>query len=186
LEAHFRYPQDLFKVQRKILAKYHVTDPSAFYNGEGFWEVPQDPAAKGKRQPPYYQSLRMPGQDSESFSLTTVFNPRNNPQLAAHFRYPQDLFKVQRKILAKYHVTDPSAFYNGEGFWEVPQDPAAKGKRQPPYYQSLRMPGQDSESFSLTTVFNPRNNPQLAAFMAVGSTPGKDYGQIQILQMPRN
>src|SRR5690606_41400364 len=85
-----------------------------------------------------------------------------------------------------YHVTDPSAFYNGEGFWEVPQDPAAKGKRQPPYYQSLRMPGQDSESFSLTTVFNPRNNPQLAAFMAVGSTPGKDYGQIQILQMPRN
>lgn len=114
--------------------------------------------------------------------------PRSSipPELEAHFRYPQDLFKVQRKILAKYHVTDPSAFYNGEGFWEVPQDPAAKGKRQPPYYQSLRMPGQDSESFALTTVFNPRNNPQLAAFMAVGSTPGKDYGQIQILQMPRN
>ncbi|TDB93289.1 UPF0182 family protein [Actinomadura sp. 7K534] len=114
--------------------------------------------------------------------------PRSSipPELEAHFRYPQDLFKVQRKILAKYHVTDPSAFYNGEGFWEVPQDPSAKGKRQPPYYQSLRMPGQDQASFSLTTVFNPRNNPQLAAFMAVGSTPGRDYGQIQILQMPRN
>ncbi len=48
------------------------------------------------------------------------------------------------------------------------------------------MPGQDAQSFALTTVFNPRNNPQLAAFMSVGSTPGKDYGQIQILQMPRN
>ncbi len=114
--------------------------------------------------------------------------PRSSipPELEAHFRYPQDLFKVQRKVLTKYHVTDPSAFYNGEGFWEVPQDPTVKGKRQPPYYQSLRMPGQDTESFSLTTVFNPRNNPQLAAFMAVGSTPGRDYGQIQILQMPRN
>ena len=114
--------------------------------------------------------------------------PRSSipPELEAHFRYPQDLFKVQRKILTKYHVTDPSAFYNGEGFWEVPQDPTVKGKRQPPYYQSLRMPGQDTQSFSLTTVFNPRNNPQLAAFMSVGSTPGRDYGQIQILQMPRN
>lgn len=108
------------------------------------------------------------------------------PQLAAHFRYPQDLFKVQRKILTQYHVTDPSAFYNGEGFWEVPEDPSAKDKRQPPYYQSLRMPGQATESFSLTTAFNPRGNPQLAAFMAVGSTPGRDYGQIQILEMPRD
>lgn len=106
--------------------------------------------------------------------------------LESHFRYPQDQFKVQRQILSKYHVTDPSAFYNGEGFWEVPEDPAAQGKRQPPYYQSLKMPGQGSESFALTTVFNPRNNPQLAAFMAVGSTPGADYGKIQILQMPRN
>ncbi|WP_242608730.1 UPF0182 family membrane protein [Actinomadura formosensis] len=114
--------------------------------------------------------------------------PRSSipPELESHFRYPQDLFKVQRKILTNYHVTDPSAFYNAEGFWEVPQDPTVKGKRQPPYYQSLRMPGQDASSFSLTTVFNPRGNPQLAAFMAVGSTPGRDYGQIQILQMPRN
>ncbi|RFS84946.1 UPF0182 family protein [Actinomadura spongiicola] len=114
--------------------------------------------------------------------------PRSSipPELEAHFRYPQDLFKVQRKILTKYHVTDPSAFYNGEGFWEVPEDPSTKDRRQPPYYQSMRMPGQDSESFLLTTVFNPRGNAQLAAFMAVGSTPGRDYGQIQILQMPRD
>ncbi|TDB79632.1 UPF0182 family protein [Actinomadura sp. KC216] len=118
--------------------------------------------------------------------------PRSSipPELEAHFRYPQDLFKVQRKILTQYHVTDPGAFYNGEGFWEVPEDPAAKEKRQPPYYQSLRMPGQNTASFSLTTVFTPGGNtggnPQLAAFMAVGSTPGRDYGQIQILQMPRN
>ncbi|MFA1544860.1 UPF0182 family membrane protein [Actinomadura chokoriensis] len=114
--------------------------------------------------------------------------PRSSipPELESHFRYPQDLFKAQRKILTKYHVTDPSAFYNGEGFWEVPQDPTVEGKRQPPYYQSLRMPGQETPSFSLTTVFNPLGNGQLSAFMAIGSTPGRDYGQIQILQMPRN
>ncbi|MEW2358345.1 UPF0182 family protein [Spirillospora sp. NPDC029432] len=108
------------------------------------------------------------------------------PELEKHFRYPQDLFKVQRQILAKYHVTDANAFYNGEGFWEVPEDPGAKGRRQPPYYQSLQMPGSQAEGFALTTVYNPRENPNLAAFMAIGSTPGKDYGQIQILQLPRN
>ncbi|GAA2122000.1 UPF0182 family membrane protein [Actinomadura napierensis] len=120
----------------------------------------------------------------------TVDKRASIPQeLEAHFRYPQDLFKVQRKILTKYHVTDPSAFYNGEGFWEVPQDPTTKGKLQPPYYQSVKMPSpfDGSTAFSLTTVFNPRDNPQLAAFMAVDSDPSsKYYGQIRILQMPRN
>ncbi|XVQ12855.1 UPF0182 family protein [Spirillospora sp. CA-255316] len=108
------------------------------------------------------------------------------PELESHFRYPLDLFKVQRQILTKYHVTDAAAFYNGEGFWEVPEDPGAKGRRQPPYYQSLRMPGTDGPDFSLTTVFNPRENPNLAAFMSIGSTPGRNYGQIEVLQLPRN
>ncbi|MEU9024037.1 UPF0182 family protein [Actinomadura sp. NPDC048394] len=120
----------------------------------------------------------------------TVQPKANIPDdLLAHFRYPQDLFKVQRQVLTKYHVTDPSAFYNGEGFWEVPQDPTTRGKLQPPYYQSLKMPSpfDGAAAFSLTTVFNPRDNPQLAAFMAVDSDPAsKYYGQIRILQMPRD
>ncbi|WP_018658131.1 UPF0182 family protein [Actinomadura flavalba] len=113
--------------------------------------------------------------------------PRNAipKELEAHFRYPQDIFKVQRQILAKYHVTDPAAFYNGEGFWDVPEDPGAQGKRQPPYYQSLQMPGSTTKDFSLTTVFNPRNSPNLAAFMAVNSAPGPNHGKIQVLQLPR-
>ena len=28
-------------------------------------------------------------------------------ELAAHFRYPADLFKVQRNLLTKFHVTNP-------------------------------------------------------------------------------
>ncbi|MEV4258169.1 UPF0182 family protein, partial [Spirillospora sp. NPDC049652] len=61
-----------------------------------------------------------------------------------HLRYPEDLFKVQRRILAQYHVTQADAFYGGQGFWDVPEDPspANKGKTQPPYYLSLRMPRQ--------------------------------------------
>jgi uncharacterized membrane protein (UPF0182 family) len=108
------------------------------------------------------------------------------PGLMEHFRYPQDLFKVQRKILTNYHVTDPDAYYGAQGFWQVPQDPTSQTKIQPPYYQSVQMPGSPSPQFSLTSALTPKQNNNLAAFMAVDSTPGPTYGKIRILELPRN
>jgi uncharacterized membrane protein (UPF0182 family) len=110
-------------------------------------------------------------------------------QLIAHVRYPEDIFKVQRKVLATYHVTDPSAFYQQQDFWQVPADPtssAASQPAQPPYYLTLAMPGQSKPTFSLTTTFVPRQRPNLSAFMAVDSDPGPDYGHIRVLQLPRS
>ena len=43
--------------------------------------------------------------------------------LAEHFRYPADLFKVQRNLLARFHVTDPNEFFSGQDFWQVPNVP---------------------------------------------------------------
>ena len=48
---------------------------------------------------------------------------RSPPTLAAHFRYPADLFKVQRNLLARFHVTDPNEFFSGQDFWQVPNVP---------------------------------------------------------------
>ncbi|MFC9972475.1 UPF0182 family protein [Spirillospora sp. NPDC127200] len=106
------------------------------------------------------------------------------PQLAEHLRYPEDLFKVQRMILAKYHVTEAAPFYSAEGFWEVAPDPTNKGKTQPPYYLSLQMPGESTPKFSLTSVFTPKDRPNLAAFLAVDSTAGPGYGRLRLLEMP--
>jgi uncharacterized membrane protein (UPF0182 family) len=41
-------------------------------------------------------------------------------------------------------------------------------------------------AFSLTTTFAPKNRQTLAAFMAVNSAPGPNYGTIRVLQLPRN
>jgi len=111
-----------------------------------------------------------------------------SPELMKHLRYPEDLFKVQRELFARYHVTEPQAFYGGQDFWKVPNDPTRKGsgKPQPPYFLTLQMPGQSAPSFSLTTTYAPVNRETLAAFMAVNATPGPDYGQIRVLQLPRN
>lgn len=104
-------------------------------------------------------------------------------------RYPEDLFKVQRSVYAKYHVTTPASFYNGQDFWSVPQDPTAEGAAlsQPPYYLQIQMPGDQEESFMLTSAYSPVQRQTLAAFIAVGSDPRRDdYGKIRVLQLPSN
>jgi uncharacterized membrane protein (UPF0182 family) len=107
-------------------------------------------------------------------------------ELLVHLRYPEDLFKVQRGLLARYHVSDPSTFYGGQDFWEIPPDPAAAASPPvPPYYLTLQMPDQDDAVFSLTTTFTPRNRQNLAAFMAVNADASSpDYGTIRVLRLP--
>jgi uncharacterized membrane protein (UPF0182 family) len=106
--------------------------------------------------------------------------------LLVHLRYPEDYFKVQRGLLSRYHVSDPSTFYGGQDFWEIPPDPAAATPVPvPPYYLTLAMPGQERATFSLTTTFTPRNRQNLAAFMAVNAdASSSDYGTIRVLRLP--
>ncbi len=119
-----------------------------------------------------------------------VIKPRTEmPQaLSDHLRYPEALFKVQRDVLSRYHIEDPNAFYSGQDFWNVPNDPSSGGRdiKQPPYYLSVKMPNTTEPTFSLTTTFVPRQGPNLAAFMSVDATPGDDYGKLRILRMPSN
>lgn len=120
--------------------------------------------------------------------------------LMSHVRYPEDLFKVQRQLLTRYHVTDAASFYSGGDFWNVPPDPTVgdggPATAQPPYYQTLKMPGTEGASFSLSTSFIPGGNTDrnvLTGFLAVnadaGGEPGEpadDYGQLRLLELPRD
>ncbi|WP_030899386.1 UPF0182 family protein [Streptomyces sp. NRRL F-5126] len=105
--------------------------------------------------------------------------------LKAHLRYPQDLFKVQRELLTRYHVRDAAQFYSGSDAWQVPDDPTTSSNSAvPPYYLSLRMPKQKSRTFSLTSTFTPSGRPSLSGFMAVDSdATSSDYGKIRILRV---
>ncbi|MDC2945504.1 UPF0182 family protein [Streptomyces heilongjiangensis] len=106
--------------------------------------------------------------------------------LEAHLRYPQDLFKVQRELLTRYHVKDADTFLSGSEVWQVPDDPTnTSGSAVPPYYLSMKMPGQQEQAFSLTTTFTPNGRDNLSGFMAVNAEAGtKDYGKIRILKVP--
>jgi uncharacterized membrane protein (UPF0182 family) len=127
---------------------------------------------------------------SKAFPGTVKPKSAISKDLLSHIRYPEDIFRVQRDILSSYHVKNASAFYGGQDFWRVPRDPSTFGNNasaQPPYYLTLKMPGEKKAAFSLTTPFVPRGGREnLAAFAAVNSDPGPDYGKIKVLQLQRS
>ena len=107
--------------------------------------------------------------------------------LLQHLRYPQDLFKVQRQILARYHVTNPDNWYQTTSLWEIPKDPvsgASSNTLESPFYLSIKWPKDERAIFSLTTAFVPRGRSNLAGYMAVNADASSpDYGRMRILQM---
>ena len=116
-----------------------------------------------------------------------------SPDLLAHVRYPEDLFKIQRDLIASYHIEDPAAFFREADFWAVPGDPSISRQAattqnlppQPPYYVYAKFPGQTAPSFQLTTPLTARNRPNMAAFVTVSNEP-ETFGKITVLELPTN
>ncbi|GHG44152.1 UPF0182 protein [Streptomyces zaomyceticus] len=121
----------------------------------------------------------------KAFPGTVKAKTEINADLMKHLRYPQDMFKVQRELLTRYHVTDPAQFYSGSDAWQVPDDPTNKdGNAVPPYYLSMKMPGDTAQRFSLTTTFTPNGRPNLGGFMAVDAdATSKEYGRLRLLRV---
>ncbi|WP_235564456.1 UPF0182 family protein [Modestobacter sp. Leaf380] len=106
--------------------------------------------------------------------------------LTSHIRYPEDLFKLQRDVLTRYHVTDPTDFYNQNDRWQIPSDPTQDtSEAQPPYYILAARPGEEGASFQLTSALNAFERENLSAFISASSDPAT-YGEIQVLRLPGN
>ncbi len=116
--------------------------------------------------------------------------------LMSHVRYPTDLFKVQRAMLGTYHVDDAASFYARDNAWKTPNDPVANNDvLQPPYYLTMKMPGQPAPTFSMFTSFIPASTGDgarnvLMGYLAVdsdaGASAGKkapDYGKLRMLEI---
>lgn len=122
--------------------------------------------------------------------------------LMAHVRYPEDMFKVQRELLNRYHVTDANSFYANDDVWSVPNDPTQQNRNvsQPPYYLSMRMPGEKEANFSLTSSFIPQQNESgntrnvMYGYLSANADAGtgkdgvksENYGKLRLLELPRS
>ena len=122
-----------------------------------------------------------------------LFTPidQASPELAAHFRYPENLLQVQAFQFANYHVTEPGVFYQKQDFWAVPFDPTVAGgdvastAQVPlrPYYLLMRLPGEADETFVLVLPFTPAERQNIVGWMAAKSDP-VDYGEIVVFEFP--
>jgi uncharacterized membrane protein (UPF0182 family) len=121
-------------------------------------------------------------------------------ELMAHVRYPSDLFKIQRSVLGRYHVTEAGAFYSQQDAWMTPNDPVGSnslGTLQPPYYLTMQTPGQSQSAFSIYSTFIPKSTGEttrnvltgyLVANSDAGSKAGEvsdSYGRLTLLNLPR-
>ena len=127
-------------------------------------------------------------------------------EIAKHFRYPEDLFRIQTDMWGRYRINDPAEFYDAAGAWSIAQDPGnsigltavesvidAAGNvisssevRVAPQYLLLRLPGAEDESFVIFRPFVPFSDDDsrknLKGFMVVHNDPGR-YGEIEVYEI---
>ena len=127
-------------------------------------------------------------------------------EIAKHFRYPEDLFRIQTDMWGRYRINDPAEFYDAAGAWSIAQDPGnsigltavesvidAAGNvisssevRVAPQYLLMRLPGAEDESFVLFRPFVPFSDDDsrknLKGFMVVHNDPGR-YGEIEVYEI---
>jgi uncharacterized protein len=132
----------------------------------------------------------------------------DQPSLALreHFRYPEDLFRIQTDMWGRYRIDGESEFYDAAGAWSVAQDPgnqigqvavevvndeqgnevSRSEVRIAPQYLLMRLPGDQDESFVIFRPFVPfsedDSRKNLQGFMVVHSDPDR-YGEIEIFDM---
>ena len=103
LKNHLRYPEDLFRVQTSMWARYFIDDPETFYANSVTWAVAQDPGTRitartfvdelteaiaaeetataaatrqlERRIRPFYQLLQLPEEEDPSFVIFRTFVP---------------------------------------------------------------------------------------------------------------
>jgi uncharacterized protein len=122
-------------------------------------------------------------------SLFTTEEPSD--ELRAHFRFPEDMFKVQSHVYRTYHMTQADTFYVKEDAWEVPSAEQIAGGELgstitgtiDPTYLLMQLPGESEQEFVLTRPFTPATKNNMIAFMAARSDP-ENYGELVSLQFP--
>ncbi|MDX1448605.1 MAG: UPF0182 family protein, partial [Acidimicrobiia bacterium] len=134
-----------------------------------------------------------------------LFTTEEPPQtLVEHFRYPQDMFKIQSEKYLDYHVIDTGDFFRRSDSWSIPRDPStvdrdggsllwgdgitADGRatlldRFLPNYLLVSLPGEDDLSYVIMQPFTPQNKLNMASFLVGDATPGR-YGRLIDFRLP--
>jgi uncharacterized protein len=112
LQAHLRYPEDLFSIQTDRYTLYHLTQANDLYSRKDLWALPEDRSGEIQSQQqqqqaqnpvaalapptnagvmrPYYLLTQLPGQTKPGFSLVMPFTPNNKQNMVAYMAVDSD------------------------------------------------------------------------------------------------
>ncbi len=118
-----------------------------------------------------------------------LFRPSSEmpPDLRAHARYPEILFRVQAEIYRTYHMLDPQSFYNKEDLWDLARRLTSQTggtESVTPTYIMATLPGEQKAEFLLIIPFTPRNKDNLIGLM-VARCDGPVLGDLVVLQLSK-
>jgi uncharacterized membrane protein (UPF0182 family) len=117
----------------------------------------------------------------------TLFRPvaEMPPAIAAHLRYPVDLFELQAQVFATFHMRDPQVFYNREDAWQIPSEVFGNETvRVEPYYVTMRLAEASAPEFVLILPFAPAGRDNMIAWMAARNDP-PHYGELIVYRFPK-
>lgn len=103
--------------------------------------------------------------------------------LSAHFRYPEDLFRVQTNIFGRYQFDDATLFFNRDAAWSVSQAPASEPEGSS---SGASTAGTDAttagavDSINATDSLGTRFSPYYSIFHAPGAQT--DVGEFSMVR----
>jgi uncharacterized membrane protein (UPF0182 family) len=103
LDAHLRYPEDLFLIQAEVLRVYHMQDPRVFYNREDMWNIPNEIyQGQPTKMVPYYVLLRLPDDSEPAFQLILPFTPARRDNMVALLTAKSDPSDYGRRVMYEF------------------------------------------------------------------------------------
>jgi uncharacterized membrane protein (UPF0182 family) len=103
-----------------------------------------------------------------------------------HLRYPEDIFNIQTRVYAAYHMENPTVFYNREDMWEIPNEKyAGTIQAMEPYYTILQLPEEAEGEYLIIMPFTPTRRDNMIAWMA-GRCDGGNYGELVVYEFPKD
>ena len=129
--------------------------------------------------------------------------------LKEHFRYPQDLFELQSKVLTKYHVDDPIKLFTEEDLWDRSLDVVKHGgdnlsqgdegkeesilnkakenknneAENEGLYLMTKLPDEENVEMMLLDYFNMRGKQSMVALLGA-RMDGDNYGELVMYKFP--
>ncbi|MBQ9757372.1 MAG: UPF0182 family protein [Clostridia bacterium] len=119
----------------------------------------------------------------------SLFSSEEIPEgIKEHIKYPEYIFNVQANVYGKYHISNPTTFYNKNDMWVIAKErygTATEEKEIAPYYNMMKLQGKESSELLLTIPYTLTNKDNMVAWLAA-QNDWESYGKLKVYKFPKD